>query len=80
VLAELVHPGPGSDIDEVLTITASWSADREPAEREPEVSRVMPAQHWISPSRRSRHSEMSGRASRSLQQQPWQWELANQGE
>jgi hypothetical protein len=48
LLSELVNSGPGSVSDEVVIITASWSADRDPADREPEVSQVMPARHWIS--------------------------------
>jgi hypothetical protein len=48
VLAELVQPAPGSESDEILIITASWSADREPAQREPEVAQLMPARHWTS--------------------------------
>jgi hypothetical protein len=48
LLSELVNSGSGSVSDEVVIITASWSADRDPAGREPEVSQVMPARHWIS--------------------------------
>jgi hypothetical protein len=48
VLTELLAHEPGDAAEQILIITASWSAGPEPAGREPGLAELMAAVHWTS--------------------------------
>lgn len=49
MLGELLHSDKTSTAEQLVLVTASWSAGPEPAAREPELPQVVPAAtHWTS--------------------------------
>ncbi len=48
VLGGLLWHEPGDGGEEILVVSASWSASPEPANRDPGLTSVMPAAYWTS--------------------------------